>query len=443
MNHKADKITILEKIGYASGDFASNIIFGLVSSYSLIFFTDVAMLPIGIITTLLLVSRIWDAVNDPVMGILADRSKLKWGKYRSFFLILPIPLAAALVFTFVSPGTGTMGKLIYTFLAYNILMMLYTAINVPYGALITTMTDNPKERVSFSSIRTFGACLGNLVVSGSALALVNFFGKGDQSKGYLCTAVFFALLSSALFYFLFFTVKERITDIPVTKNKNIRSETFQILKSPTWIVFFLMVFMAFGNMFARISSTTYYFIYVVQRPDLIGLFFMFVTLVQVPGAIVANLASKVYTRKKILLMAAGLSVVVHTICFFLNVGNIVSIFVLHAIGGISITVLIPLLAATIGDISDYFSKEKGINAAGVISASMTLSNKFSLSITGACIGGLMAAAGYIPNGAQNSGTIQIIKAGMSLIPAVFSVLFIIMVLIFPLKNGMQEAIKKS
>lgn len=126
------------------GDTASNMIFGLISSYSLMFFTDVAMLPIGIITTLLLLSRIWDTVNDPVMGMLSDRIELKWGKYRSFFLILPILLAAALVLTFFSPGLGTTGKLVYTFIAYNALMMLYTAINVPYGALITTMTNGPQ-----------------------------------------------------------------------------------------------------------------------------------------------------------------------------------------------------------------------------------------------------------------------------------------------------------
>ena len=431
-----ENIKLKEKIGYAMGDTASNLIFGLVSSYSPIFFTDVALLPVGLITTLLLVARVWDAVNDPMMGVLVDRSNMKWGKYRTWFVFLPVPLLVAVVATFTVPDIGTTGKVVFAFIAYNILMMLYTAINVPYGALITTITADSSQRISFSSIRTLGATLGSLIVSGTALSLVAFFGKGDDARGYMLTAGFFGIIAVLLFYFLFFTVKERVK-AETSREKGLGKDLLVVVKSPVWLLFFFMVFMVFGNMFMRISSTTYYFIYVAGRPDLIGIFFMIVTLVQIPGAILVNLLSKVMNRKKIFYFCGISSAVVFAGCYFVR--NLVLFFVLEALGGILITMLIPLLAATIGDIADYFVKEKNIKAGGVISASMTLSNKLSLSIAGVLVGGLMSAAGYIPNTQQSAVSMGVINANMTIIPAVFSILFLIIAFFFPLKEGEKNS----
>ncbi|MFR1372770.1 MAG: MFS transporter [Eisenbergiella massiliensis] len=171
----------------------------------------------------------------------------------------------------------------------------------------------------------------------------------------MLTAGFFGIIAVLLFYFLFFTVKERVK-AETSREKGLGKDLLVVVKSPVWLLFFFMVFMVFGNMFMRISSTTYYFIYVAGRPDLIGIFFMIVTLVQIPGAILVNLLSKVMNRKKIFYFCGISSAVVFAGCYFVR--NLVLFFVLEALGGILITMLIPLLAATIGDIADYFVKEK-------------------------------------------------------------------------------------
>ncbi|WP_373266858.1 MFS transporter [Hungatella hathewayi] len=425
------KVCFREKIGYAAGDTANNLIFGMLSSYALVFFTDVALLPVGIVTSLLLLARVWDAVNDPLMGVITDRLNPRTGKYRPYFLILPIPLAILFVLTFTTPPGGTTIKLIYAFVMYNLLMMTYTAINVPYGALITTITNEPGQRIDFSSVRTLGAAVGNLIVSGSALYFVNLFGKDDTKKGYLYTAMLFGLLSVLLFYFLYFNVKEHVRPEPAPKT-GIGKNLMTILKSPVWLLFFLMVFMIFGNMFSRISSTTYYFIYVVHRPDLIGLFFSCVTLVQILGALLANCLSKIMARRKILLLSGTVCVVIYTSLFFVNVQNIILLFVLHIIGGTFVTLNIPLMGATVGDIADYFSIREGIQAAGVVSASVTFSNKLSLSFFSAIVGWFLAFTGYVPNEMQNAQTLGVMNAAMSLIPAICSIVFMIGVMSFPL-----------
>lgn len=430
-DNSLNKVSIMEKIGYASGDTANNLIFGMLSSYALVFFTDVALLPVGIVTTLLLLARVWDAVNDPLMGVITDRLNPKNGKYRPYFLILPIPLAVLFVLTFTMPSGGTAVKLIYAFIIYNLLMMTYTAINVPYGALITTITSDPGQRIGFSSVRTLGAAVGNLIVSGTALYFVNLFGKDNAKKGYLYTAMLFAALAVILFYFLYFNVKEHVRPEPATKT-SIGKNLSTIIRSPIWLLYFLMVFMVFGNMFSRISSTTYFFMYVVQRPDLIGIFFSCVTLVQILGAIMANTLSKVLSKKKVLLLSGSISVVIYTSLFFINVQNIFLLFVLHIVGGTLVTMNIPLMGATVGDIADYFASEKGIQAAGVVSASVTFSNKLSLSFFSAIVGWLLAVTGYIPNEIQNVQTLVVIKAAMSLIPAACSMIFLAGVLSFPL-----------
>ena len=146
----ASKLPAKEKFGYGLGDAASNLYFQMFMLYIPYFYTDVFGLPAAAMGTMFLATRIWDAVNDPIMGMIADRTETRWGKFRPYIITLAPFLAFSGIITFYTPDFGGTGKLIYAYIAYTLLMMLYTAVNVPYASLMGVMTPNSLERTSAS-----------------------------------------------------------------------------------------------------------------------------------------------------------------------------------------------------------------------------------------------------------------------------------------------------
>jgi GPH family glycoside/pentoside/hexuronide:cation symporter len=175
----SDAVTAREKIGYGLGDTASNLFWQTFMLFLLYFYTDVYGIPAAVAGTMFLVTRIWDAVNDPIMGVIADRTNSKWGKFRPYLLWMAVPFGIIGVLTFTTPDLSLSGKIIYAYITYTFMMMVYTAINIPYSALMGVVSPDPLQRTSFSQYRFVFAFIGGLIVQGLALPLVNGFG-GDQ-----------------------------------------------------------------------------------------------------------------------------------------------------------------------------------------------------------------------------------------------------------------------
>jgi GPH family glycoside/pentoside/hexuronide:cation symporter len=182
------KLSVVEKAGYAAGDVASNLYFQTFLYFILIYYTDVVGLSAGAVATMFAVSRLWDAANDPVMGAIADRTNTRWGRFRPYLLWVAVPFAALGFLAFTTPNFDTTGKLIYAYITYNLLMMAYTAINVPYAALMGVITPNSLERTSLASYRFVGVFIAALIVQGLSLQLVRYFGQGDQARGWQMSA---------------------------------------------------------------------------------------------------------------------------------------------------------------------------------------------------------------------------------------------------------------
>ncbi len=175
-----EKISVLEKIGFGLGDTASNLFFQTFMLFLLYFYTDVFGIPAAVAGTMFLVTRIWDSVNDPLMGVIADRTETRWGKFRPYLLWMSVPFGIIGVLTFTTPDLSLQGKIIYAYVTYGLMMMVYTAINIPYSALMGVVSSDPLERTSFSQYRFVFAFLGAFLVQGLTLPLVNAFG-GDNT----------------------------------------------------------------------------------------------------------------------------------------------------------------------------------------------------------------------------------------------------------------------
>ena len=178
---KEEKISIKEKIGFGLGDTASNLFFQTFMLFLLYFYTDVYGISAGVAGTMFLVTRIWDSVNDPIMGILSDRTKSRWGKFRPYLLWLAIPFGLIGVLTFITPVWSLTGKIVYAYITYSLMMMIYTAINIPYSALMGVVSASPIQRTSFSQYRFIFAFIGAFIVQGTMLPMVQNFGGDDVS----------------------------------------------------------------------------------------------------------------------------------------------------------------------------------------------------------------------------------------------------------------------
>ena len=205
MSSSESKISVKEKIGYGLGDAASNIIFQTVMTFLAFFYTDVFGISAAAVGTLFLSVRVLDAITDPVMGNLADRTETRWGSYRPYLLWLAVPFGVISCLTFTTPDFSDSGKVIYAYFTYAALMVIYTAINIPYCALGGVLTSNPSERVSIQSYRFAFASLAGILITATTLPLVDYFGQGDKASGYQMTMLLMSILGIILFWLCFAT----------------------------------------------------------------------------------------------------------------------------------------------------------------------------------------------------------------------------------------------
>jgi GPH family glycoside/pentoside/hexuronide:cation symporter len=203
MQTESQKLSIGEKIGYSLGDCAANFIFQTVMMFLTIFYTDVLVIAPATIAWIFLVTRIWDAFNDPMMGAIADRTKTRWGKFRPWVLISAVPFGVIGVLMFTAPNLSATGKIIYALVTYNAMMMIYTVNNVPYCSLTGVLTGDSVERTSVTQYRFVFAMIASFIVQSFAMDLVEFFGKGNDAKGFQLTMAVFCSLA-VLFFFITF-----------------------------------------------------------------------------------------------------------------------------------------------------------------------------------------------------------------------------------------------
>jgi len=214
------KLKLKEKIGYGFGDFASSMFWKLFSMFLMIFYTDVYGISPAAVGTMFLLTRIWDSVNDPLMGIICDRTNPKKGKFRPYLLWVAVPFAVVGVLTFSTPDLGTIGKLVYAYITYTLMMMVYTAINVPYSSLMGVMSSDTSERTTLASFRFIGAFSGGIFVTSTAAYFIEMFQNSgaNEAKGYQYTVTIYAVLAVVFFILTYKWTRERV--VPKEKAKS-------------------------------------------------------------------------------------------------------------------------------------------------------------------------------------------------------------------------------
>ena len=449
--NQPNKLNLKEKISYGFGDFASSTFWTLFSMFLLFFYTDVFGLTAAA-GTMFLVARLWDTANDPIMGMICDRTKTRWGKFRPYLLFGALPFTIIGILTFTTPDLGPTGKLIYAYITYTLMMMVYTAVNVPYASLLGVMTKNTDERTSLASFRFIGGFSAGLMVTATANYLVEYFKTtGDLASAYQKTVAIYAIIAGVFFVLTFMGTKERL-DPEEVESSTLKEDLSDLIKNKPWFIMLgaAIAVLVFNSL--RGAAILFYFKYFIGDQTI--LYFGEVTQGALASAFMSSgfatsligvaLAIPVATRigKKNTFMLSGIiCAVLCTIFFFLPPEQIELIFLINILIGISSAIVFPLIWAMYGDVSDYSELKTGHRATGLIFSSSSMSQKLGWTIGGAISGWILAAFGFVANEAQTPESIMGIRLMISIFAAIGVLISVAIMYFYPLtEKYMKEEV---
>ena len=453
------RLSFAEKAGYSLGDAAAAFVFQTMIYFQLSFYTDTLAISAAAAGTLLLVGRLWDAFFDPMMGVMADRTNTRWGKFRPWVLWTSIPWGIAMVLAYTNPGLGMTGNLVYACLTNVLLMTLYSANNTPYSALGGVMTGDINERTRLSSFRFVAAMIAQLIVVGFTLPLVAKFGQGNKAKGWQMTMGLWAVVCVVLFTITFLTTRERI--LPDPKQKSNPKQDFRaLLKNGPWIAMFILTLAHFAMLAMRGGTLFYYFQYYVNQDRLFDLLqslgltgthanYLLNTFGLVVDARRSNVASVGFSllnmssqfvtvigvlcstaltirfgKKAVAIVGFSLATVFMAAFVLLPAEAVGAMFLMEYLRALSYAPTIPLIWAMFADVADYSEWQTGRRITGVIFATILFGLKTGLSLGGFAAGWLLSGYGYQPNAVQTPTALQGIRMTISVYPAI---LFLIVI----------------
>ena len=412
-------VSIKEKIAYGLGDTASNIIFQTVMMFLLLFYTDVMGLSPAVVGTMFLLVRVIDAVTDPLMGNIADNTKTKWGQFRPYLLWLALPFAIISVLAFTTPNLSDDNKVIYAFVTYTLLMIAYTAINIPYCALGGVLTADAKERVTVQSYRFVFGMLGGVIVAAATMPMVEYLGNGDKAKGYQLTMIAMSLLGFVLFLLCFLGTKERVS-LPENQTSTFKENLQSLWKNDQWRILCIAAFFLLTGQVLRFTLAVYYVKYFLGREDLITSFLTLGVVASMIGCAVAQPLAKRVCKIKAYITLQLISATICLFSFFIGENQIILAYIAFIAWKFFLDMATPLLWAKMADTIDYGHKKTGIRITGMVYSGVIFFIKMGVAIGGALAGWLLAFYNYQPDVEQTEATKQGILLSFTVLPALGS-----------------------
>jgi len=445
-----EKLSFREKVGFGCGDFASNLFFMMFTMYGLYFYTDVFGIPAAVVGSIFLIARIWDAVNDPIMGLIADRTRSRWGHFRPYLLWMAIPYGIIGFACFMVPDWGTSAKIIYAAATYILFGMVYTAINLPYSGLMAVISPNSLERTKVASFRFIGANLGGLVVALCIPFLVQYFGDGNEQVGYKLTMGLLACIATALFFVTFASTRERV-EPPADQSSSPFKDAADLCSNKPCILLLIAGIFGLASLSVHLAAVPFYFKYYIhdtqqilgwqlEPHELIGVFFTLFTICGLIGVLatkhVVNLFGKVAAYIILSLLVAAFIFPLS----YLGPNSVSTLLVLAGFGALFAGPIAPIGFSMYADAVDYSEHRTGRRATGLVMAFASFGGKFGWAIGGALGGWLLAWSGYIPDQAQTPEAIRGILLMLGLIPAVLGLGGCAVMFFYPLTDNRMSGI---
>ncbi|MGL6313591.1 glycoside-pentoside-hexuronide (GPH):cation symporter [Vibrio sp. WXL103] len=435
------KLSIREKIAYGLGDTGCNFVWQTVMLFLAYFYTDIYGLSPAHMGTMFLLVRFIDAVTDPLMGSIVDRTKTKYGRYRPYLLWMAIPFGVACMAAFFTPDLGETGKIVYAYVSYIFLTLMYTAINVPYCAMANALTNDSSERTSLQSYRFALSTAGGLVVAMVALPLVDVIGQGDVQKGYLGAMAIMGLGAIGLFFYSFANTKERC--VPENEEKHSVLDDLKVLaKNNQWRILFIVNIVLLTGIVLKAASTMYYVNTVMGRADLATTFMVVGMLANIVGAIGSAPVLGKFDKPKVyrvLIIASG---VLSALLYLVDPSNLGMVFTLVILLGVIQMSTTPILWSMMSDVVDYEKTRSNRSLSGMVFSTNLFAIKLGIALGGAGVGWILAWAGY-QGGAevQSAEAVTAIKLLFTVIPGIFFVSLAALMMFYNIDNNKLAQIK--
>ncbi len=411
------KLSFREKFGYGLGDTASNFVWALMMNFIMFYYTDIFGITAAAAGTMLLFARSTDGVVDFFIGAMADRTKSRWGRFRPYLVWLCVPLAVVFVLAFTTPNLSPAGKLVWAWVTYNLLMLLYSAINIPYGALSGVMTDDPLERTSLNSYRMALAQIGGIIANSSFMVLIVKLAADNQQLGAQRTVMLFSVVAIVLFLVSFWTTKERIHP-PAEQKTKLIEDLKTLFRNRHWVMMFTTGIVNITLAVVRGTVGIYYLkSYLKWNGERIGTFFLVSGLAMTFGAMMTRFAVKALGKKFAFITSMVLVALTAVPFYWIKPDQTALVYTFQVLGMMCAGINATLFWALVADTADFQEWKFSVRTTGVVFSATTCAQKAGMGIGAAFAGFLISYFGYVPNAEQSANALRGILLLNSLIPA--------------------------
>lgn len=448
-NNSSGKVPLISKIAYGFGDVGCNFSWMFVSNFLMIFYTDVFGISMAAVSGLMLFSRFWDAINDPIVGGLTDKTKSKWGRYRPWLLIATPITALLLIMTFwARPEWSQSGKIIYMVITYCLLVLGYTCVNIPYGTLCGAMTQDIDERAKINTSRSVAAMIAIGVLNIITVPLINVFGSQSAKTGYLTVAIIYGCIFVLCHFFCFAKTKETVA-IPEKEKISLKVQLKAVLENRPYLLALVGQILFGFTLYGRNADILYYFTYVEGDAAYYTTYSMSIIIPSIIGAacfqpVFRKLNNKGRTASLFALLT-GISML--TLFFFNAKESPIAFYALSGLTQFFFSGFNTAIYAIIPDCVEYGEWKTGLRNDGFQYAFISLGNKVGMAVGTALLAWLLGKYGYVANQAQNTVVLAIMKHAFTTIPGILWIVTAIVLFFYRLNrkcyNQIMEDLKNE
>ncbi|WP_162627712.1 MFS transporter [Erythrobacter sp. KY5] len=418
-----ERISLSEKLGYGVGDLPSGLYLNFFGAYLLYFFVDLGGVAPAAMALMLLLSRVFDAVTDPVMGVIADRTRTRWGRYRPYLLFGALPFGLTGFAIFAAPDMSTGWLLVWAYITYGLTMLAFTAVNVPYSGLLGVISPSAKQRANVTAYRMFFSGLAGIVVGVLATTLIREFGGDDERTGIMVTMGVFAAVSVVIYIVTFATTKERIPAVPT--NTAIRRDLATLFRTGAWICVVVAAVFGVLSIASRASTARFFFKYVAGDDgtpvflflDRFGLFLTALAVGQVSGVILGFLLQRKFEKSHLILAGGAIKVVGITAFAMVPLDAIWPQTLAQYFVGLGFGFLMVLSFSMFTDIAEYIDWKSGQQMTGLTVSASIFGVKVGTGLGAFAPGIALELTGFVPQGEQSAEALAGINFAFAILPA--------------------------
>ncbi len=464
------KVPVGEKLGFASGELAGSLVWQILMFFLPFFYTETFGISAAAAGTMFLVVRLFDAVNDPLMGLISDRTNTRWGKFRPYIFFGSIVYGIALVSMFTTPDFSQTGKLVYAYVTYSLMMVIYTVVMVPYNSMVGVISPNPAQRTSVADYKFVFAYAAGILVQALIIPLVKKLGGDDPAQGYKDTMTIFAILGVIVLMITAIVSRERVKPEKSQKSK-IKDDFQDLIKNKPWVILALLCIITLLYVAIRSGDIMYYFKYFVSDAPGVGgeialgtwpyfgdvnihfnnpgTFMVTGTFFVLLGVFTTKKLSAIMGKRNLYILSMAIVAVSSGLLVIPGPKDLTWMYILHIIFSFASGPTMPLLWSMLADAADYNEWKTGRRATGLTFSAATFSQKAGFSLGGAISMWILSLFGYVEPGKteevvnQTAQAVLGIRISISIVPAVIAAIGVVLLFFYKLTDDQVNKIEKD